>query len=213
MPPRVPLSVDTELAEPTAAGGPDPRRRSERARQAILDAANALLDEQGFARTSIEGIAQRAGVGKQTIYRWWPCRASVLLEAYLARGDRQVTVPDTGRLRDDLVAYLASLFRVLTCPVAGQTIAGVAAQAQSDADLACGFRAQFVDARRGEIRALLERGAERGELRAGVDLDLATDAVFGPVWVRLLLTGGALDAAFASALVDTLIGGFGRQSA
>src|SRR5438105_6384132 len=118
----------------TTCGPPDPRRRSDRAYRAILDAANALLDAQGFARTTIEGIAQRAGVGKQTIYRWWPCRAAVLLEAYLARGDRQVTVPDTGELRGDLTAYLGSLFRVLTCPVAGQTIAGVAAQAQSDAD-------------------------------------------------------------------------------
>jgi hypothetical protein len=149
-------------------------------------------------------------VGKQTIYRWWPCRASVLLEAYLGRGDRQVTVPDSGDLRADLAGYLESLFRVLTCPVAGQTIAGVAAQAQSDADLACGFREQFVDARRDEIRALLARGAERGELRDRVDLELATDVIFGPVWVRLLLTGGALDTAFADGLADALLDGFGR---
>ena len=188
---------------------PYPRRRSARARQAILDAANALLDEHGFARTTIEAIAQRAGVGKQTIYRWWPCRASVLLEAYLARDDRQVTVPDTGTLRADLAAYLAELLTVLTCPVAEQTIAGVAAHAQSDPDLACVFRERFVDARRGEIRALLARGAVRGELRPGVDLDLATDAVFGPVWARLLLTGDRLDAAFAAALVDALLDGLG----
>src|SRR5205823_9618240 len=126
MPSRVPPPTKLDPAVPpmVACGKePDPRRRSDRARRAILDAANALLDEQGFARASIEGIAQRAGVGKQTIYRWWPCRAAVLLEAYLARGDRQVTVPDTGELYADLAGYLASLFRVLTCPVAGETIA------------------------------------------------------------------------------------------
>src|SRR5688500_18368690 len=189
-----------------------PRRRSARARQAILDAANALLDEHGFARTTIEAIAQRAGVGKQTIYRWWPCRASVLLEAYLARGDRQVAVPDTGVLRTDLADYLARLSRLLTCSVGGQTIAGVAAQAQSDPDLACVFREQFVDARRGEIRALLARGAARGELRPGVDLELATDALFGPVWVRLLLTSDSLDAAFAAGLVEALVGGLGGRA-
>jgi AcrR family transcriptional regulator len=190
---------------------PYPRRRSARARQAILDAANALLDEHGFARTTIEAIAQRAGVGKQTIYRWWPCRASVLLEAYLARGDRQVAVPDTGVLRTDLADYLARLARLLTCAVGGQTIAGVAAQAQSDPDLACVFREQFVDARRGEIRALLARGAGRGELRPGVDLELATDALFGPVWVRLLLTGAPRDPAFAATLVDAVLDGLGTR--
>jgi AcrR family transcriptional regulator len=205
-----------EVAEECAAGGypcsPYPRRRSARARQAILDAANALLDEHGFARTSIEAIAQRAGVGKQTIYRWWPCRASVLLEAYLARGDRQVAVPDTGTLRGDLTAYLDGLLCVLTCSVAGQTIAGVAAEAQRDPDLACVFRERFVDARRGEIRALLARGVERGEVRRGVDLELATDAVFGPVWVRLLLTQTPPGHDFAPGLVDTLLDGLGTEA-
>jgi AcrR family transcriptional regulator len=211
MPTRMPPpSAVEECAEPDGVCSPYPRRRSARARQAILDAANALLDEHGFARTTIEAIAHRAGVGKQTIYRWWPCRAAVLLEAYLARGDRRVEVPDTGALRTDLTEYLRGLFPVLTCPVAGQTIAGVAAQAQSDPELAWVFRERFVDERRGEIRALLGRGAARGELRPDVDLELATDAVFGPVWVRLLLTSDSLDAAFAAGLVEALVGGLGE---
>ena len=212
-----PLALMAEPGDDDCAPGeypcsPYPRRRSARARQAILDAANALLDEHGFARTSIEAIAQRAGVGKQTIYRWWPCRASVLLEAYLARGDRQVAVPDSGVLRTDLADYLARLAKLLTCAVGGQTIAGVAAQAQSDPDLALVFREQFVDARRGEIRALLARGAERGELRPGVDLELATDALFGPVWVRLQLAHAPLDRAVASTLVDALLCGVGART-
>jgi AcrR family transcriptional regulator len=216
--PHDPLDSTVELAEETCEGAaypcsPYPRRRSARARLAILDAANALLDEQGFAHTTIEAIAHRAGVGKQTIYRWWPCRAAVLLEAYLARGDRQVEVPDTGALRDDLTGYLGRLVRHLKCSVAGQTIAGVAAEAQSDSDLACVFRERFIDARRGEIRALLARGVARGELRPDVDLELATDAVFGPVWVRLLLTGAPLDAAFAATLADALLHGLGAGTA
>jgi AcrR family transcriptional regulator len=207
-----PADGDEQCGAPGYPCSPYPRRRSARARQAILDAANALLDEHGFARTTIEAIAARAGVGKQTIYRWWPCRASVLLEAYLARGDRQVPVPDTGVLRADLTGYLARLVEVLTCSVAGQTIAGVAAQAQSDPDLACVFREQFVDVRRGEIRAILARGAERGELRPDVDLELATDALFGPVWARLLLTHAPLDRAVAATLVDALLCGFGARA-
>src|SRR5918992_2297867 len=112
---------------PTVAKTPNERRRNEKARTAILRAARELLDRRGFRQLTIEGIAARAGVGKQTIYRWWPSKAAVVLEAYLA-GEDAVSHPEaTGSTREDVRALLGWLVDVLAEPTGGAVVAGLVA--------------------------------------------------------------------------------------
>ena len=183
------------------------RRRSQRSHDAIIAATQELLLECGYAEITIEGIAARAGVGKQTIYRWWPSRATLVLEAYLA-GEDAVPPPAEGRsVRDDVRALLRWLIAVLAEPTGGPVVAGLVSDLQHDADLARGFRQQVVPARREAMLAALERGRARGEIREDADVELAVDALHGAVFYRLLLSGEPLDEAFVDRLADQTLAG------
>ncbi len=183
------------------------RRRSERSHLAIVAATRELLVERGYRATTIEAIAARAGVGKQTIYRWWPSRAALVLEAYLSSAD-VVTPPAAGRTaRDDIRALLGWLIAVLREPTGGHVVAGLVADIQHDADLAEGFHRDVVPARREAMLAALERGRTRGEIRADADLELAVDMLHGAVFYRLLLSGEQLDDDFIRRLTDQILAG------
>lgn len=184
-------------------------RRSERSHQAILTAATELLEEKGYVNTSIEGIARRAGVGKQTIYRWWSSKAALIMEAYTAKAVCNMSVPDTGSVRRDLCHILNQLFAVLTTKAAGAVMNGIMAQAQTDRDLAVAFREKFIYTPQEIMLAILNRGIERGELHSNLNLELIMDMLYGPVWYRLLLKNGALDTAFTEELVTQLLRGIG----
>jgi len=161
----------------------------------------------GYRELTIEGVAARAGVGKQTIYRWWPSRAALVLEAYLSSSEA-VAPPAGGRTtRDDVRALLSWLIAVLAEPTGGHVVAGLVADLQHDADLAEGFHRNVVPARREAMLAALERGRDRGEIRADADLELAVDALHGAVFYRLLLSGEPLDTDFAARLADQLLKG------
>jgi AcrR family transcriptional regulator len=183
------------------------RRRSERSHHAILAATQELLLERGYANVTIEGIAARAGVGKQTIYRWWPSRASLVLEAYLA-GEEAVPLPAEGHsVREEVRALLGWLIAVLAEPTGGPVVAGLVSDLQHDADLARGFRRHVVPSRREAMLAALERGRARGELRQDADLELAVDALHGAVFYRLLLSGEPLGEAFVDRLTGQTLAG------
>jgi AcrR family transcriptional regulator len=184
------------------------RRRSDRSHQAIITATQELLVERGYRALTIEGVAARAGVGKQTIYRWWPSRAALVLEAYLVASDRvQLPPSDSGSTRADVRALIGWLAAVLAEPTGGRVIAGLVGDMQHDPDLAQGFRHDVVPERRQAMLAALERGRERGEIRADADLELAVDELHGAVFYRLLLSGEPLDAAFAERLADQVLDG------
>jgi AcrR family transcriptional regulator len=160
------------------------RPRSEPARRAILDAALAELEDRGYAALTIEGIAARAGVGKQTIYRWWPSKADVVLDALLELARERVRTPDTGSLAEDLKAFLAATFRARgPRPI----LVGLMAQAQFDPAFAVQFRERFLFARRAALRSIFERARQRGELGADVDVEVLLDVVFGVLWYRMLV--------------------------
>lgn len=183
------------------------RRRSERSHRAILEATQQLLVERGYPAVSIEGIAARAGVGKQTIYRWWPSKAALVLEAYLA-GEDAVSHPPEGHIaREDVRALLSWLIAVLAEPTGGAVVAALVAELPHDPDLAGGFRRDVVPARREAMLAALERARERGEIRADADLELAVDELHGAVFYRLLLSGAPLDDAFVERLTDQVLAG------
>jgi AcrR family transcriptional regulator len=183
------------------------RRRSERSHRAILEATQELLVERGYPAVSIEGIAARAGVGKQTIYRWWPSKPALVLEAYLTGEDAVPHPEPAGSTREDVRALLGWLVSVLAEPTGGGVVAGLVAELPHDADLAEGFRRDVVPARREAMLAALETGRERGEIRADADLELAVDELHGAVFYRLLLSGEALDDAFVERLADQVLAG------
>ncbi|WP_371516414.1 TetR/AcrR family transcriptional regulator [Kitasatospora sp. NBC_01300] len=184
------------------------RRRNEAAHQAILDAALQLLAESDGTPVTIDAIARTAGVGKQTVYRWWPSKGAVLLDALTDRADQDVPGPDTGTLRTDLHAFIATTFdgsqRDTTAP-ALRTLVREAARDPHLADLMQTFTAT----RRTALRDLLARGRERGELADDTDLDLIVDQVYGVFWYRFLLGHAPLDATVADRLTNSLVTGNG----
>lgn len=178
------------------------RPRSDQARQAILSAALAELLERGYGALTVDGIAARAGVGKQTIYRWWASKADVVLEAAGAEAAGRIKVPDTGALETDLRAFLTMTFRLRDQqPV----VVGMMAQSLLDPEFAVKFREQFIFGRRAALRALFERAHDRGELPSGVRVELMLDVVFGVLWYRMLVGHAPLTQHTARQLTDTVM--------
>jgi AcrR family transcriptional regulator len=183
------------------------RRRSERSHRAIVAATQELLVERGYRELTIEGVAARAGVGKQTIYRWWPSKAALALEAYLTGRAQPPASPGGGSTRDVVRERLDWLAAVLAEPTGGRVLAGLIADMQHDADLAERFHRDVVPARRRAMLDALERARERGEIRTDADLGVAVDALHGAVFYRLLLSGEPLDADFTERLATQVLDG------
>jgi AcrR family transcriptional regulator len=189
------------------------RPRSERCHQAILDATADLLDERRYADVSIESIAERAGVVKATIYKWWSCKALLAMEAYAARTGERIPAPDTGTVERDMQLMLRRTCRVLSDGNIGQTVAGLIAEAQSDPKLAEPFRTTFIGSRRERMITILHRGIERGELREDLDVSATIDLLYGPLWYRLLLRHAPLSPSFADAVVQSVLPGIRHPEA
>jgi AcrR family transcriptional regulator len=179
--------------------------RSEQARQSVLHAADGLLVERGFAQLTIEGIAARAGVAKQTIYRWWSSKTDVLMDAFVEDAAEDLQPPDTGDLAQDLRVHLRRLARFLAGSDAGAVFRALAGQAQHDADLARRLRAEHLSHQRARDSLPLRRALERGELPGDFDIDLAVDQLVGPIYYRVLVTGQPVPASFTDALVDAVL--------
>jgi AcrR family transcriptional regulator len=177
------------------------RRRNQAARQAVLDAAAGLLSRPDGAATSVEEIAQASGVSKHTIYRWWPSKGAVLLEAMIGQARQKVGTAPTGILSVDLETFLTVTFRA--AERAAPLLRGTMAEAQRDPRAAEGIR-QFTAARREELRHLLAAGQSRGELPADTDLDLLVDQVYGLLWYRILIGHAPLTADVAQRLTRGL---------
>ncbi|WP_044362669.1 TetR/AcrR family transcriptional regulator [Streptomyces natalensis] len=184
------------------------RRRNEAAHRAILDAAMRLLAASEGAPITIDAIAREAGVGKQTLYRWWPSKGAVLLDALHDRADHDVPAPDTGSLRDDLRTLIAATFDAARHTPTGPALRTLVREAARDPHLTEMLRT-FTAARRAAVREVAARGVERGELPANTDLDLMVDQFYGLFWYRFLLGHAPLDHATADRLTDSLLGGLG----
>ena len=180
------------------------RKRSEESRLAILAAAFDLVGEVGYARLTIEGIAARAGCGKQTIYRWWPAKADVLLDALATKADLHIPIPDEGGYAADLRAFLKASFSLGREPRIADTLRALMAEAQINADFGERFRTSFLQHRRDALGIILGRAEARGELPPGPPSDTITEIVFGTLWYRLLATHTPPDDRLADDLVTTL---------
>jgi AcrR family transcriptional regulator len=180
------------------------RRRNPAAREAILDATFGLLREQGTGGVTIDAIAEAAGVGRQTIYRWWPTKGAVVAEA-MTRGARAIASPrGTGSFREDLRGFLADSFAGLQDPGTRRALRQLASAAVHD-EHASEVLAEFTAQRRAALRALLEDGVTSGDIAATADLGMLTDLAYGVLWYRLLIGHAPLDAQAAAGLAAHLI--------
>jgi AcrR family transcriptional regulator len=182
------------------------RKRSKSARQAILTAAFALLEEEGFERLSIEGVAARAGVGKTTIYRWWPTKGVLAVEAFLEAVTPAIAFRQSGSARNDIVRQmkaLAKLYRGHT----GHLVCQMIGASQLDPAMRKAFTEGFLYPRRECAYAVFRRGVAGGEFRADVDRDVAIDALYSPIYYRLLASGAPIDEAFLDRHIDLVLRG------
>lgn len=181
------------------------RPRSETSRCSIIETALRLARTKGYARITVDEIAAEAGVGKQTIYRWWASKAEVVLEALRKNAKEEIEIPDTGSLYGDLKAYLGSTFAVsLRRPGINNVLRSMMAEAQNDPNFFELFRREIIDPRRAVLRGLLDRANKRDGKYKGLDVDLYVDIAFGTMWYRLLAEVGPIDDRLAELLATTL---------
>lgn len=181
------------------------RKRSEECHLAILDAANTILEERGYLGLTIEEVAQRAGAGKQTIYRWWGGKPQLALEAHFADPSQAKDIEETGSVEGDLRKYLMRMVEALEDGERARTIAGLMAEAQTNPKFAEAFQQKFLEPKRAAMQAVFERGKARGELPALADANLLADLIYGPIWYRMLVGHAPLDAAFVEALITSVM--------
>ncbi|MCF4138019.1 TetR/AcrR family transcriptional regulator [Streptomyces sp. Tue 6430] len=189
---------------------PDTTRRSERSRRAIYDAALALVAEAGYRRTTVEGIAARAGVGKQTIYRWWESKADVLLEAFLdltsraAReaGGEPYAIPDTGDLAADLKAVLRATVDQLTDPRFDAPSRALAAEGVVDEEVGRRFMTQLLEPNLQLYVDRLRAAQRAGQVRPEVDPRIALEFFVSPLAQRWLQYTGPISYEYTDTLVD-----------
>lgn len=168
-------------------GTPDSGRRSEKSRRAILDAAWDLCREQGYAATTIEGIARRAGVGKQTIYRWWTSKAEVVQEALNERVGTATDFPDTGDIVADLREPMVAVATMFASEEFSLYPRGLIAAGQTDPKAARSLVDSIVAPRVAACRRRLARAVEQGQLREDLDLDAVVELLYAPLYYRLVL--------------------------
>jgi len=172
----------------------------------VLEAAADLLEEGGLGAATIEAVAGRAGVSKVTIYKWWPTRGAVAIDAYFRRYRQTGTFADTGDVQADLTAQIRVLIQAFGGR-AGRIMAELIGQAQTDVVLADALRTHWIGPRRTATAAVLQRAVDRGELRPDMDIGTVMDQLYGPVYYRLTMGHEALTTGLAVTLVTSLLDG------
>jgi len=194
----------------SAAGRAPGRPRSDESRAAILEAAYQILREGGFAKFTVEGVAARAGAGKATIYRWWTSKGTLAVEAFLvAVVPKLDAFKETGSPIGDLrrqVHLAAEIYRGRP----GQLIRELLALGQADSETGKLLFKDFLEPRRLSAMRTLQRAREAGEIRKDVDLDVLADALWGPIFQRLLVSHMTLERAFIERLLDFVLAGATR---
>ncbi|MEU9078166.1 TetR/AcrR family transcriptional regulator [Kitasatospora sp. NPDC048538] len=194
---------------PRSSQPPAPRahsgsRRDEAARLAVLHAADDLLVEHGFGALTVEAIARRAGVSKQTIYRWWPSKVEILLDTLVEDIGKQLPVPAGKPTAEAVRRYLRGYARFLTRDPAGKVLLALLAEAQHDPATAALLHERHLGPRRRQERELLTRAVEAGEIAPALAPDAILDALLGPITYRAL-TGASIPRGLVDVLVDGLL--------
>ena len=187
---------------------PDERRRSDRAHAAILEAASQTVQELGYGKTTIEGIAARAGVGKQTIYRWWSSKGAVVIDALLA-GQTETEWPDSGDLGADLRLVLRATALEFADERTSATLRALMIDMQDDPALSESVMTRMLGPQLEATKRRLRSAQQAGQVDAAVDLDLAVEVIFGPIYHRWILRTHPFDEAYADALTNLAIRALG----
>jgi AcrR family transcriptional regulator len=183
------------------------RPRSERARLAILAAAGDLLLEGGVNAASMEAIADRAGVSKATIYKWWPSRGAVALDGFLAQAQETIAVPEGLSTKAALHFQVLALIRLFRDTPSGPLMRALVSQAECDPEIARAVRERWLAPRRAVAMEIIRAGIVAGEIRADVDVAVVSDQLFAPIYHRLIFGHEPLDDKLADQLVDQGIDG------
>jgi AcrR family transcriptional regulator len=186
------------------------RPRDERTDRAILKAARELIAEVGVEFRT-DDVAARAGVGKGAIYRRYTSKDELVAAAIGALVNEEIVVPDTDSTRDDLLVLMREAVELYRGPGAGRLMPNLVGAMARTPELANAVREGFLSGRRAALSEVLRRGVERGDLRPDLDLELALDVLGGPLFYRLLITGGPIDEALAGGVADLILNGFARK--
>ena len=198
-------ALDGNASSPAMRRG---RPRSETRKQAILQAAFELLGERGLAATSMDAVAERAGVSKATIYRWWDSKELLALDALYAAWDTAGLVTrQTGTLRAEMLALVRPWVRLVATGPSARILTALLAEAQNDPEFGQAYRAHFIEPRRDQARAVFSRAIARGEIPAAIDVEVAIDLLWGPLYHRLFHGHAPLNDRFARRTVDTVLAG------
>jgi AcrR family transcriptional regulator len=201
------LQEPSSTEEPKARG----RQRSLEAKAAILKATLQLLERKSLRKVTADAIAKRAGVSKATIYKWWPNKTLVALEAYLEGTTARVATPDTGSAEMDFAVQLKSLTAFYTSS-AGRPFCQFIAEGQNDPGFLALFRERFLYTRREAARVMWQRGVERGEIWEKIDGEIVLDLIYGPTIFRLLAGHGSLNDSESDAMIKAVFGGLRRSN-
>ncbi len=181
------------------------RPRDEEVRRRILDAAAQLLEDRCIDDITVDAIAEHSGAGKATVYRWWPNKAAVLIEAFREHMSRELPFPNTGDFRQDVRQQLENFTHIVFRGRRGRVFRSFIAGAQADPEIATVFRETWIRPRRAEARRLFERYMVAGVARPDLDPDLAVELVFSPLYYRLLTGWGEITGDYLDRLVDTVL--------
>jgi AcrR family transcriptional regulator len=182
------------------------RPRSPETRVKILKAAYEMLNEVGFMDLTIEGVAARAEVGKPTIYRRWKTKAALAMDAFLEAVNPELAFPDTGTAKEDFREQMQKIVKLMNSP-RGEVLASVIGCGQAEEELIAAFRENWLIPRRKDAKQIFQRGVKRGELRADINAEVAIDALYSPLFYRLLLKHQPLTDKLVNELVDVVING------
>ncbi len=185
------------------------RPRSPEVREKILKAAYEMLIEVGFMNLTIEGVAARSGVGKPTIYRRWKTKAALAMDAFLEAVNPELAFPDTGKVAEDLREQMQKIVRLMNSP-RGEVLANVIGCGQADEELIAAFRENWLTPRRKDAKRIFQKGVERGELREGMNVEVVIDALYSPLFYRLLLKHQPLTKKLVNELVDVVMKGIAK---
>lgn len=169
------------------------------------------MDETAFAQVTAEAIAERAGVSKATVYRWWPNKAAVVIEAFREAFAPELPFSHTGTLREDLTQQLRNFARLLSGR-GGRMLRSFVVAARSDPEVAAAFRTIWSNPRRQEARAALRWKQSTGQLRQSADLDLVLDSLYGPLYYCFLVKNEPPSQKYAEAIADLVIQGLAEDA-
>jgi len=179
------------------------RPRSEKARKAVIRSTLHLINQVGFNDLTIEAVAARAGVGKATVYRWWPNKAELVIAAFVSAVEEELRFPSTGPVLESIHEQMKRWAQIFRSPL-GQIVATVIGAGQSQPEILEAFRRHWIEPRRLEARRLLRQAMESGEIRSDIDPDTALDLFYGPLYLRLMIRHAPLDTPFVNEVFNVV---------